>query len=143
MPSHPRDVAARAARVESRESAEDPEQRILRQVIRGVLVELTCKEPHEQRPQLDHQCINRARLALLCCPHCPLDLGIVRPGLAAVSRMASCLAHVAPVAGAGTLKRRPALVRECLAGGKRGEGKKGESTNRQILNAKKAQSSNS
>jgi hypothetical protein len=66
MPSHPGDVAAHAECVESREGAEDPEQRILRQVIRGVLVELTCKEPHEQRPQLDHQCIDRARLALLC-----------------------------------------------------------------------------
>jgi hypothetical protein len=72
-------------RSESREGAEDPEHRILRQVIRGVLVELTGKEPHEQRPQLDHQCIDRARLALLCSPHGPLDLGIVGPGLAAVS----------------------------------------------------------
>jgi hypothetical protein len=67
--SNPLDVAARAARVEPREGSEDPEQRILRQIVCHVPVDLARKELHEHRPQPGQERIDRAGLALLRCPH--------------------------------------------------------------------------
>jgi hypothetical protein len=83
--SNPLDVAARAARIEPRESSEDPEQRILGQIICRVPVNLARKELPEHRPEPSQERVDRAWLVLLRCPHCWLELCIVRPGPTAVS----------------------------------------------------------
>jgi hypothetical protein len=81
----PGGVAARAARVELREDSEDPDQRILGQILCRVPVDLARKELGEHGPQPSQQRIDRTGFALLCHPHGWLELCIVRPGLNAVS----------------------------------------------------------